>query len=135
MSLKNRIAPEKRRSSLKKLLKEKDLIRVIEAHSGLSAIVANNIKEQIGNEIYEFDAIWESSLTDSAAKGYPDAEIIGPESRYETIRQILNSSHKPLIVDVDTGGEATNFEYFVRTLEDMGMNLRCQSQILSNYLK
>jgi len=123
MSLRNRISPENRRKTLKKLLKEKDLIRVIEAHNGLSAIIANNIKEQIGNEIYEFDAIWESSLTDSAAKGYPDAEIIGPESRYETIRQILNSSHKPLIVDGDTGGEATNFEYFVRTLEDMGVSM------------
>jgi phosphoenolpyruvate phosphomutase len=123
MSLGNRISPENRRKSLKNLLKKKDLIRVIEAHNGLSAIVANNTKEQIGNEIYEFDAIWESSLTDSAAKGYPDAEIIGPESRYETIRQILNSSQKPLIVDGDTGGEATNFEYFVRTLEDMGVSM------------
>ena len=111
MSLKNRIAPEKRRSSLKKLLEGQSFIRVIEAHSGLSAIVANNIKEQIGNEIFEFHAIWESSLTDSAAKGYPDAEIIGPESRYETIRQILNCSHKPLIVDGDTGGEITRFEH------------------------
>ena len=123
MSLRNRISPEIRRKSLKNLLKKKDLIRVIEAHNGLSAIIANNVKEQIGNEIYEFDAIWESSLTDSAGKGYPDAEIIGPESRYETIRQILNSSHKPLIVDGDTGGEATNFEYFVRSLEDMGVSM------------
>ncbi|MFX1495671.1 MAG: isocitrate lyase/phosphoenolpyruvate mutase family protein, partial [Promethearchaeota archaeon] len=74
-------------------------------------------------EIYEFDAIWESSLTESAAKGYPDANVIGPESRYDTIRQILNSSTKPVIVDGDTGGDATNFEYFVRHIEDMGVSM------------
>jgi len=123
MSLKNRISPEDRRKSLKNLLKEKDFIRAIEAHNGLSAIIANDIKEKVRNEIIEFDAIWESSLTDSATKGYPDAEIIGPESRYETIRQILHSSHKPLIVDGDTGGEATNFEYFVKNLEDFGVSM------------
>ncbi len=123
MTLTNRITPEDRRKSLKKLLKKKDLIRIIEAHNGLSAIIVNNIKEKVGNEILEFDGIWVSSLTESAAKGYPDAEIIGIESRYETIRQILNSSNKPLIVDGDTGGEATNFEYFVRSLEDMGVSM------------
>lgn len=123
MSLRTRISPEERRKSLRKLLGQKDFIRVLEAHNGLSAIIANNIKVNMGDEIYEFDAIWESSLTDSAAKGYPDANVVGPESRYETIRQILNSSTKPLIVDGDTGGEATNFEYFVRNLENMGVSM------------
>lgn len=123
MTLKNRVSPENRRKSLKNLLNDRDFIRVIEAHNGISAVIANNIKYEIEGKLYEFDAIWESSLTDSAAKGYPDAEIVGPESRYETIRQILNSSTKPIIVDGDTGGEATNFEYFIRTLEDMGVSM------------
>ena len=123
MSLKNRISPEERRKLLKNLLDQKKFIRAIEAHNGLSAIIANNIYIKEGDEIYEFDAIWESSLTDSAAKGYPDADIIGPESRYNTIREIINSSTKPLIVDGDTGGDATSFEYFVRTLEDMGVSM------------
>jgi len=123
MSLKNRISPETRIKSLRKLLDEKGFIRAIEAHNGISAIIANDIQYDREGKIYEFDAIWESSFTDSAAKGYPDAEIVGPESRYETIRQILNSTKKPLIVDGDTGGEATNFEYFIRTLEDMGVSM------------
>ncbi|MHA1375238.1 MAG: phosphoenolpyruvate mutase [Promethearchaeota archaeon] len=123
MSLKNRIAPEERRKVLKQILNEKHFVRVIEAHNGLSAIIANNIKEKFGDEVCEFDALWESSLTDSASKGYPDADIVGSESRYMTIKQILNSSTKPLIVDGDTGGEATNFEYFVRELENMGVSM------------
>lgn len=55
-------------------------------HNGISAIIANNIRERIGDEIFEFNGLWLSSLTDSAAKGYPDADIIGSESRYDTIR-------------------------------------------------
>ena len=123
MTLKNRVSPENRRKSLRRLLNEKGFIRAIEAHNGISAIIANNVQYENDGKRYEFDAIWVSSLTDSAAKGYPDAEIVGPESRYETIRQILNSSKKPIIVDGDTGGEATNFEYFIRTLEDMGVSM------------
>ena len=72
----NRIAPEKRRAYLKELIREKGFIRVIEAHNGLSAIIANNVYINNGDCIEEFDAIWESSLTESAAKGYPDANVI-----------------------------------------------------------
>lgn len=122
-NLSNRILPNERRKKLKTLLQTKSLIRILEAHNGLSAIIANNIKEVVNDEILEFDGFWASSFTDSAAKGYPDIEVIGVESRYETIRQILNSSNKPIIIDGDTGGEAANFEYFIRTLEDMGASM------------
>jgi len=117
------ILPYLRRGLLKELLQKKKIVKIIEAHNGLSAIIANNIKESYQDEILEFDGFWVSSFTDSAAKGYPDIEVIGLESRYETIRQILNSSNKPLIIDGDTGGEAANFEYFIRALEDMGVSM------------
>jgi len=123
LKLRKRILPDERRSILKNLLDNRGFARILEAHNGLSAIIANNIKEINNNEILEFDGFWASSFTDSAAKGYPDIEIIGVESRYETIRQILNNTNKPMIVDGDTGGEAANFEYFVRTLEDMGVSM------------
>ncbi|MFX1321998.1 MAG: phosphoenolpyruvate mutase [Promethearchaeota archaeon] len=123
LKLKSRILPDERRRLLKDLLQNKDLVRIIEAHNGLSAIIANNIKETSQDEILEFDGFWASSFTDSAAKGYPDIEVLGVESRYETLRQILNGSNKPIIIDGDTGGEAANFEYFVRTLEDMGVSM------------
>ena len=123
LKLKSQILPNERRKVLNDLIHKKDLIRIIEAHNGLSAIIANNIQEKIKDEVLEFDGFWASSFTDSAAKGYPDIEIIGVESRYETLRQILNSTNKPIIIDGDTGGEAANFEYFVRTLEDMGVSM------------
>ncbi|MBA7553663.1 2-methylisocitrate lyase [subsurface metagenome] len=123
LELTNRILPDDRRKILKRLIHKKKLIRIIETHNGLSAIIANNIQEIKKDEIREFDGFWVSSFTDSAAKGYPDIEIIGVESRYETLRQILNGSNKPIIIDGDTGGEAANFEYFIRTLEDMGISM------------
>jgi len=123
LKLTSRILPNERRRMLKDLLQNKKLIRIIEAHNGLSAIIANNIKEINQDEIIEFDGFWASSFTDSAAKGYPDIEVIGAESRYETLRQILNGSNKPIIIDGDTGGEAANFEYFIRALEDMGVSM------------
>jgi phosphoenolpyruvate phosphomutase len=122
MSLKNLITPEKRRGLLKKILDERGFVRVIESHNGLSALIANDTKVKVGEEWKEFDAVWESSLTDTASKGMPDAEIVGLESRCEVINYVLNSTHKPMIVDGDTGRDPNSFEYMVRTLENMGVS-------------
>ena len=83
LKLRRRILPDQRRSILKNLLDKRGFARILEAHNGLSAIIANNIKEINNNEILEFDGFWASSFTDSAAKGYPDIEIIGVESKYD----------------------------------------------------
>jgi 2-methylisocitrate lyase-like PEP mutase family enzyme len=123
MSLRNRIAPELRRKQLKTLLADKGFVRIMEAHSGLSGIIAANTRITMAvGSVCEFDGIWESSLTDSASKGYPDAEIVSVDSRLHTIQEILFVTHKPLIVDGDTGGEATQFEYLCSRLEQMGVS-------------
>jgi len=122
MTLKNMIRPEDRRKKLKELLKKNRPVRIIEAHNGISALIANDaFVEEKGKKI-EFDGIWESSLTDSASKGHPDAEIVSFDSRLETIRQILEVTNKPMIVDGDTGGEASSFEYMVKKLETAGVS-------------
>ncbi|MBT4258398.1 MAG: hypothetical protein HOD90_00635, partial [Nitrospina sp.] len=93
MTLLNNILPEIRRSKLKTLLKRDQIVRVLEAHNGLSGIIANNARvEGQTNEVQvqrEFDAIWESSLTDSASKGHPDIEVISFDSRLQSINEIL----------------------------------------------
>lgn len=115
--------PEFRRKKLRRLLQAKQLIRVIESHNGLSALIAENMKVPNGNEMEkEFDAIWISSLTDSTAKGKPDIEVVDPSSRLNTIEQILEVTTKPLIVDGDTGGITEHFIYLVRTLERLGVS-------------
>jgi len=112
------VTPGYRRKSLKRLLKLRPLTRVIEAHSGLSALIA----ERARVEGREFDAIWESSFTDSSSKGKPDTELVDFTSRTETINEILEVTTKPLIVDGDTGGPQEHFAYMVKTLERLGVS-------------
>ena len=117
MTLLNNTLPEKRRGKLKALLEKCQIVRVLEAHNGISGIIANNTQVQGEYEgktlIREFDAIWESSLTDSASKGHPDIEVVTFDSRLQTINEILAVTNKPMIVDGDTGGDVNAFEYTV----------------------
>ena len=123
MSLKNLISPEQRRKKLKAILEKNGFARIIEAHNGLSGLIGNDACINLENgDCLEFDGLWESSFTDSASKGHPDAEIIGPDSRLHTIEEILNVTNKPMIVDGDTGAEATHFEYFCSKLERLGVS-------------
>ncbi|QPJ66381.1 MAG: phosphoenolpyruvate mutase [Candidatus Nitrohelix vancouverensis] len=126
MTLLNNTLPEIRRGKLKSLLKQKRPVRVLEAHNGISGIIANNTTvegEEQGDAVkLEFDALWESSLTDSASKGHPDIEVVSFDSRLQTIYEILAVTNKPMIVDGDTGGDANNFEYMVSKLERAGVS-------------
>lgn len=126
MTLQNKILPEQRRGKLKQLINQGHLVRALEAHNGLSGIIADTVKVegQSGEKeiVMEFDAIWESSLTDSAGKGHPDIEVISFDSRLHTINEILAVTHKPMIVDGDTGGDPNNFEYMVTKLERAGVS-------------
>jgi len=123
MTLQNSITPDRRRSLIKRLLDRKSFIRIMEAHNGISALIANDYTIKNNKEELGFDGIWESSLTDSASKGYPDADIISFDSRMQNIQQIFNVTNKPMIVDGDTGGEASHFEYMVRRLEMIGASI------------
>jgi phosphoenolpyruvate phosphomutase len=126
MTLANNTLPENRRGKLKSLLLEDKTVRVLEAHNGLSGIIANDARIEGDLEdakvTREFDAIWESSLTDSASKGHPDIEVVSFDSRLNTIHEILAVTSKPIIVDGDTGGDANAFEYMVTKLERAGVS-------------
>ena len=114
---KGKITPEVRRGLLKKIFLEKGFARVMEAHNGISAITASNA---VYSNKTIFDALWISSLTESASKGQPDIEILGLDSRLDSVRQILEVTNKPVIIDGDTGGDPNAFEYFIRRAENLG---------------
>ena len=122
MSIENRIRPWERLSGLRECISRKGFACILEAHSGLSGLVVENARVQINGQVIEYDGIWESSLTDSATKGLPDASIVGNDSRAHTIGEILNVTTKPIIVDGDTGGDASQFEYMVKNLERLGVS-------------
>ena len=122
MILEKKVTPGERLRALKQAIDRKGYVRILEAHSGLSGIIAESARVQTGQGTLEYDGLWESSLTDSATKGLPDASIVGCDSRIHTIDEILNVTSKPLIVDGDTGGEPAQFEYLVQHLERLGVS-------------
>jgi phosphoenolpyruvate phosphomutase len=70
----------------------------------------------------QFDGIWISSLTSSAARGLPDMEMYILERRLELIEEVSNVSDRAIVVDGDTGGDASMFEYLCVRLEAMGIS-------------
>ncbi len=112
--------PDIRMKRFKRLLETKPLIRILEAHSGLTGLIVENTKLTLEGSLREFDGIWLSSLTDSAARGRPDIECVDLTSRLTTLNDILEVTTKPLIFDGDTGGMMEHFVFMVRTLERLG---------------
>jgi len=116
--------PEQRLTKLKRLIQLKPYIRAIDASNGLTGIIAENakIEDPLTGSVKEFDALWISSLCDSAFKGKPDIELVDLTSRINTINEIMEVTTKPIILDGDTGGKIEHFSYHVKTLERIGVS-------------
>lgn len=114
--------PEYRRKRLKQLVKMCPIVKTIEAHSGLTGLIAEKTVVEQNGKLDQFDAMWVSSLCDSTAKGKPDIELVDMSSRLRTIDDIMEVTTKPIILDGDTGGLTEHFVYNVRTLERMGVS-------------
>ncbi len=115
--------PEYRRRRLRQLLGLRPIVRTIEAHSGLTGLIAEKtIVVRADGSLDQFDAMWVSSLCDSTAKGKPDIELVDMSSRLRTIDDIMEVTTKPIILDGDTGGLTEHFVYNVRTLERIGVS-------------
>ena len=121
---KDRLAmPEYRRRRLRQLIRMCPIVKTIEAHSGLTGLIAEKtVVRQDDGRLDQFDAMWVSSLCDSTAKGKPDIELVDMSSRLRTIDDIMEVTTKPIILDGDTGGLTEHFVYNVRTLERIGVS-------------
>lgn len=115
--------PDVRRARLKKSIGMKGTITAIEAHSGITGLIAEKTVVYQNGEAHQFDAMWVSSLCDSTAKGKPDIELVDMTSRFRTIDDIMEVTTKPIIFDGDTGGLTEHFVYTVKTLERMGVSM------------
>ena len=116
------ITPGKRMKTLRRLIDVKPIVRILEAHNGLTGLIVEKASIEKDGKKIEFDGIWESSLTDSTAKGKPDTELVDFSSRFTTIEEILEVTTKPIIVDGDTGGRIDHFKFRVKTLERLGVS-------------
>lgn len=121
--LKEKLAmPEYRRRRLRQLIEMTPVVKVMEAHSGLTGLIVEKTIVENDGKLDQFDAMWVSSLCDSTAKGKPDIELVDMSSRLKTIDDIMEVTTKPIILDGDTGGMTEHFVYNVRTLERMGVS-------------
>lgn len=116
------ITPDLRVKRLRRLINAKKIVRIIEAHSGLTGLIIENTKVELNGEIREFDGMWASSLTDSTTKGKPDIEAVDITQRTENINDLVEVTTKPIIFDGDTGGKIEHFVFTVRTLERLGVS-------------
>lgn len=114
--------PAIRLKSLRRLIDAKPIVRMLDIHNGLSALLIENVKIENGSGTQEFDGMWASSLTDSTAKGKPDIEAVDVTSRMHTLHDVLEVTTKPIIYDGDTGGLAEHFVFTVKTLERLGVS-------------
>ena len=114
--------PEIRMKTLRRLIEAKSVVRIMEAHSGLSGLIIENLEVQKDDGVHRYDGMWSSSLTDSTSKGKPDIEAVDLTTRLQSLTDILECTTKPIIFDGDTGGKTEHFVFTVRTLERNGVS-------------
>jgi phosphoenolpyruvate phosphomutase len=114
--------PDLRRNKLRRLLLAKPMVRLIEAHNGLTGLIAESVEVTTEAGQKQFDGMWSSSLTESTSKGKPDIEAVDVSARMNTLNDILEVTSKPIVYDADTGGKIEHFEFTVRTLERLGVS-------------
>lgn len=123
LQMKERLAmPEYRRRRLRRLIEMCPIVKVMEAHSGLTGLITEKTVVEKDGRLDQFDGMWVSSLCDSTDRGKPDIELVDMTSRLRTINDIMEVTTKPIILDGDTGGLTEHFVYNVRTLERMGVS-------------
>jgi phosphoenolpyruvate phosphomutase / 2-hydroxyethylphosphonate cytidylyltransferase len=113
--------PASRLKRLRRALSVRPMVRVLEAHNGLTGYIAEHAQYKAEGVTREFDAIWLSSLTDAVVRGRPDNGFVDLTSRIQSVQDILEVTTKPLIFDGNNGGMVEHFTQTVKTLERMGI--------------
>lgn len=114
--------PDIRLKRLRRLLDSKNIVRVMEAHNGLSGLIVEQMQVEKNGKKEEFDALWISSLTQATAKAKPDNGFLDASTRIAGLSEILDVTTKPIIYDGDSGGPAEHFAFTVRELERLGIS-------------
>jgi len=116
------ITPDQRKRKLKRLLKVKKIIRILESHSALSSMIIENANVNKNGKLLQFDGIWSSSLADSTLKGKPDNQSVDYSQRINYLNDTIDTSLKPIIFDGDNGGRLEHLAYLVKNLEKIGVS-------------
>jgi phosphoenolpyruvate mutase len=114
------ISPVNRVSRLKRLIKTKDIVRILESHNSLTGLIIENLTVNRKNKNKEFDGMWSSSLTDSATKGKPDNSSVDFSTRLTSLNNMMEVTSKLLVFDADNGGQLEHLPFLIRSLERCG---------------
>jgi phosphoenolpyruvate phosphomutase len=107
----------KKTTRFKSLLRSNQLEFLMEAHSGLSAHIA----EEAG-----FQGLWGSGLSISAALGVRDNNEASWTQVLEVVEFMADATRVPILLDADTGyGNFNNVRRLVRKLEQRGVAAMC----------
>ncbi|XP_059171822.1 phosphoenolpyruvate phosphomutase-like [Physella acuta] len=103
----------KKSTKLRKMLLSPELEFIMEAHSGISACIA----EEAG-----FQGIWASGLSMATQLGVRDSNEASWTQVLEVLEFMNDACTVPILVDADTGyGNFNNARRLVRKLEDRGI--------------
>jgi phosphoenolpyruvate phosphomutase len=107
----------KKTTQLKRMLNSAETEFIMEAHSGLSAKIA----EEAG-----FKGIWGSGLSISAAMGVRDANEASWTQVLDVCEYMSDATSIPILLDADTGyGNFNNVRRLVKKLEQRGVAGAC----------
>ena len=115
-------SPQNRVSRLKRLMRSKNIVRILESHNALTGLIIEKTNIIKNKKTIEFDGMWSSSLTDSATKGLPDNSSLSFSSRISTLNDIMDVTSKPLVFDADNGGQIEHLAFLIRSLERSGVS-------------
>ncbi|MBM3524423.1 MAG: phosphoenolpyruvate mutase [Alphaproteobacteria bacterium] len=115
--------PEAKRPLLKAALARAGILRVMEAHNPLAAMIASTA-EASGPDggVARFDGLWLSGFSIATSRALPDSELLMLERRLETIEEIAAVTDRFLVADGDTGGDANALSHMCRRLEGLGVS-------------
>jgi phosphoenolpyruvate phosphomutase len=116
------VTSEHRLKTLRRCLSAKNLSKFIETHSPISALIVEKAVQKVKNKTEYFDGFWSSSLTDATNLGKPDNEVLDLSERLNNINQIFEVTNKPLIMDIDTGGQVDHLKLNIRSVERLGIS-------------
>jgi 2-methylisocitrate lyase-like PEP mutase family enzyme len=123
MTLLRTTLPDRRRPLLRQWLTEPRLLRALECHNPLSAMLASAARTNRTGAPAQFDLLWASGFSHATALGLPDAELSLLERRLDSISDITAVTDKPIIADADTGGgDAMALGLLCRRLEALGVS-------------
>lgn len=120
--LSNSTTAELRKSKLKRLLKSKKIVKILEAHNPIGGLLIDNLFYSDEKKFDQIDGVWCSSLTDSTSRGKPDNGSLDLTTRSSWLSEMFEVSSKPVIFDADNGGPKEHLKFLVNKLEKIGVS-------------